>query len=605
MQPPFLRFEQLLLPPPLAALSGLLLAAGIAWLGIAGARASRGSRFEAIDGAAGMVVAAAALGAVLHGLALLGLLRLLPLRILAGSLAAVGLIVVVRSAPVLMRNAGQLRERWRGWPVLDRALAILLCVLAVGLLLAALGPACDADSLDYHLGVPLDWLRHGGAYPRPDWFTARLAGVGEMLNLLGLAGGTDCLGAILQAEGAAIAALAVGTFAVRDRDRLLAAAMVIAAPVLLSLVPAQKPQLFPVAATTVGLVLVVRRWGSLDRVTLMLVFACAAFAMSCKYPFLLSGGVVVAMGLLAARRSHLGFALVSACLALMLFAAPVYLRNWIFCGDPLSPFLEAWKAAPDPSVLAFAADLREYGGPRDSTGILGLAARALGARPITGIIGIAVLSPLLVNLRDTRARKLLGAAAVVAALELFLGQITPRFFLEPCLWSVAAIGMRERPIPAIWPAAASVQALGTACGAAYCAWLLFPGSWSAHSRDRLLARVAPGYVESRWLDGVLRPDDVLLTAIRSDVFLPRPFVSEDSFDGLRPPEAEQMQLRALERDAGVSVMTYTSDDELSPAMEAEVDAGEEIAPGITVREVMRNPWMPQPEVQLHAVRLRR
>ncbi|NIR58223.1 MAG: DUF1420 domain-containing protein, partial [Gammaproteobacteria bacterium] len=32
--------------------------------------------------------------------------------------------------------------------------------------LAALGPVTDADSLDYHLGVPLDWLRHGGAYAR-------------------------------------------------------------------------------------------------------------------------------------------------------------------------------------------------------------------------------------------------------------------------------------------------------------------------------------------------------------------------------------------------------------------------------------------------------
>ena len=47
--------------------------------------------------------------------------------------------------------------------------AVLVGVILVVLLLAALGPATDADSLDYHLGVPLDWLRNGGAYARPDW----------------------------------------------------------------------------------------------------------------------------------------------------------------------------------------------------------------------------------------------------------------------------------------------------------------------------------------------------------------------------------------------------------------------------------------------------
>ena len=81
----------------------------------------------------------------------------------------------------------------------------LSLVITLALFGAVLGPATDADSLEYHLGVPLDWLRHGGAYARPDWFHARLAGLGEAINMLGLAMGTDNLGAVFQAAGLVVA----------------------------------------------------------------------------------------------------------------------------------------------------------------------------------------------------------------------------------------------------------------------------------------------------------------------------------------------------------------------------------------------------------------
>ena len=128
----------------------------------------------------------------------------------------------------------------------------------IGLFAAALGPAVDADSLEQHLAVPLDWLRHGGAYPRPDWLTARYVGLGESLNMLGLAGGTDGLGAALQAAGLAVALIAVMAFAKGREDRLFAVVLVVACPIILPLITNQKPQLLPVAALTVALVIVVR-----------------------------------------------------------------------------------------------------------------------------------------------------------------------------------------------------------------------------------------------------------------------------------------------------------------------------------------------------------
>jgi hypothetical protein len=287
----------------------------------------------------------------------------------------------------------------------------------------------------------------------------------------------------------------------------------------------------------------------------------------------------------------------------------------------VSPFLERWRASPDPSLIAFADELRNYGG-RGGLAFLLLAAKALGARPSTGILGLGVLSPVLAPWRNASARRLLGAAATATALDLVLGQWTPRFFLEPCWWSIAAIGLRERPIPTGWLTVAAFQASLTACGAVVCAALLFPGTWSERSREGILRSYAPGYEEARWLDRILQPDDVLLTGIGSTVFLPRPFILDDRFDGLRPAEDEQRELRWLERDAGVSVMTVASDDDLSPAIAVEAKAGEPIGPPMRSHEVTRKDfglvllrrlwpaageqaWPPQPDFELQAVRLAR
>ncbi len=171
------------------------------------------------------------------------------------------------------------------------------------MLLGALGPPTDADSLNYHPGVPLDILRHQRAYPRPDWPYARLAGLGESLNLLGLAGGTDILGAALQFAGLVPILAAANTFARDNRDRLLVSMLVVGCPVMTFLVFNQKPQMLATAATTVAIFLIAQRFKDIDRVTLLLSCGCVLFAVGCKYSFMMTGAIVLTVGLLASRRA--------------------------------------------------------------------------------------------------------------------------------------------------------------------------------------------------------------------------------------------------------------------------------------------------------------
>ena len=50
----------------------------------------------------------------------------------------------------------------------------------------SLGPITNADSLDYHIGVPLDILKNSKLVFHPEWFASNTAGVGDFLNGFGL-----------------------------------------------------------------------------------------------------------------------------------------------------------------------------------------------------------------------------------------------------------------------------------------------------------------------------------------------------------------------------------------------------------------------------------
>ncbi|MBI1898118.1 MAG: DUF1420 family protein [Acidobacteria bacterium] len=431
---------------------------------------------------------------------------------------------------------------------------LLSLVTLLGLSAAALGPATDADSLDYHLGVPLDWLRHGGAYPRPDWFHARLVGLGESINLLGLAAGTDCLGAVFQAAGIVVALVAVAAYAGNRRDQLLAGLVVLSCPVLVALVPSQKPQLLPAAALTLALVL-----PKSDPVRLGLAFGCTAFASACKYSFLLTGGVVAVFCVLEARRSLQTvktLVILGACL--VLFAFPVYARNFVFYGDPLSPFLEEWRPTSDPAVVEFAAALRQHEGADRLEKILRLPWEVLfppSPGALTSVLGMGAAGFLLAVRAPGPSRRLLLAALTASVVVVVFGQLSPRFFFEPYLWCGAAL------VPAEWTLWKSIffklltiQIGVVAALAAFAGLALFPGAWTVNARDRVMMTNAYGYAESRWLDAVLPADAVVLADMRSHALLPRPFLVGDEFVQATSLSKMPVRLTSLLREHRVTAV---------------------------------------------------
>jgi Protein of unknown function (DUF1420) len=557
----FLRLEDLLLPPPLPAIVSLLIVLGTLNLSRWGARWLRSENKTAIELAAVFVITTGLLGGLVHALAWAGYASPTVLRWLGWALAALGVLQLSKCKPrKLLSLVG---EYWRQGSRVDR-IAVIICGLTlIGLFAAALGPATDADSLEQHLAVPLDWLRHGRAYPRPDWFTARYVGLGESLNMLGLATGTDNFGAVFQAAGLIVALVAVAEFAKTRTDRLFALLLVVACPVIVPLITSQKAQLLPAAALTVALVILVRRFKKFDPQTALLAFGSTAFAMASKHSFLLPCSVVVFIGLIAAvQAQRFRFALVALAGCCGILAAPIFARNFVFYADPISPLLEQWRPSGDPAVIAYAQRyLRDYMEPVT----LGRVARLpwdLVVGPRLGLLhealGLGMFAFLLMFREGGPTRQLLLAALATFMLVVVFGQPTSRFFLEPYLWcAAAAVSAPWQRLKSLFFMALTAQAVLVAGVALYLGVVLFPGAVTQIGRERVMTLMAAGYTGAKWLDTTLPPDAVVLGEYRYRALLPRPFVIGDRFLLLNEPNwKEELAEFVKEKQVTVLVTLY-------------------------------------------------
>jgi hypothetical protein len=368
--------------------------------------------------------------------------------------------------------------------------------------------------------------------------------------MLGLAAGTDGLGAAFQAAGLIVVLLSVMSFAKTPADQLFAVLFVVACPIIITLITSQKPQLLPVAALTVALIILVQRFKMFNPPTALLAFGCAAFAMANKHSFLLTGSVVVFVGLVAAvRAQRLRLALLVLAGCFSIFAMPVFARNFVFYGDPISPLLEQWRPDGDPAVIAYAQGaLRSYhygqhGGPVTLGRLMHLPWE-LVVTPRLGLLhealGLGVFGFLLAFRERGPTRQLLLAALVAFVLIVALSQLTPRFFLEPYLWCAAGVvSVPSRPLKSLFFIALTAQAGVVAAVAIYLSVVLFPGALTQTERERVMTLMADGYAEAKWLDATLPLDAVVLGELRYHALLPRPFVVGERFLVTNEPHWKQ------------------------------------------------------------------
>jgi hypothetical protein len=549
---PFLRLDDVLLPPPFTSLAAIALVLGF----VAAARIVQArifARASALAFESSLVAVIALAGTIIHALAWVGVALLPILRgvgVLLVVLGAIHAARAVRAAPVKLRAW---QAVFRSLPATQKAAVVMTGAIIACLALTALAPVSDPDSTDYHVGVPLEWLREGHLTAPPTWFTLRLIGIGEMVSLLGLACGTDCLGACTQLFAIPIAIGLVRHVAQAPSRRVVGALIVATLPVLVQLSAQQKPQLLPAAAVALAGVMVaearVTEWRDLVAIA-----TCLAFALGSKQSFALTVAPVAVLALASAwSQKSVARALTALVATALVVIGPFMLQRVLAFGDPLSPQLERLKASPDPLVLGFADYLRAFGSDHSLKGIaLSPLRLLLPATPIDfqATIGLGVFAGVLaIKPGVSSARKMLGLAAVAAVLLAMLAQQGARYYIEVYLWGALALlaAKHERHRWMLPPLLVqSVAVLGaSAIGVA----ILTTGALSPGLRDRMLTRHAQGYVEAKQLDAVLAPNDVILFQSRTHAYARRPLVPFDAW-GYTDAAGPDTPLAAAARRAG-------------------------------------------------------
>lgn len=528
----FLKLEDLLAPAPLPALVAPLMVVGLVTIAVFVRRMIAREEGKPIDIAASFVLVTGVIAATIHSLALAGAAYIPVLRVAGVGFALLGLVALPRGLRVVTLEVGNFLRVTRKVPWSKPAIVVLGTTL-LGLAASVLGPATDADSIVYHLGVPLDWLRHHGAVPQPNWMLSRLVGIGESLNMLGLASGTDCFGATLQFSGLIVAAVALESLSTEPRDRLLAWLLVVTCPVMIFLTPNQKPQLLPSAALVLAVVLLVTRFSVLKISEATVVSGLIAFAAASKLSFLLSAAVIaVALLFAALKRGHFASTVIILTGVSALALAPILYRNWGFFGDPMSPFLERFRATPDPAVVTFAKFLRVAGIVPTTRNLLTLPwSITATAHPgqYSTVLGLGVLAIVPAFKSRGVARLALLLAGATALMTLFLGQLAGRFFLDAYLWlGAAAIAASSTPSKEILRRVLTAQGVASGLVAVVGAATLFPGALTAALRTEVMTKRACGYSEATWLDQVLPANAVIALGERYNALWPRRFLPADS-----------------------------------------------------------------------------
>jgi hypothetical protein len=442
-----------------------------------------------------------------------------------------------------------------------------LVLLLAGMGLTSLGPVTSADALDNHIGSAIAILNDGGLFGHYEWFHHRLSGNGEVLNAMALSIGAEQFGSLLQY----VSLLAVvGTILFarpqssagmeKSESTYLIALAGVSAPVLLFLISAPKPQMWPISMTVLAFALTV----SLSRRDLTHCHAMWNYSLVCllvmvasqaKFNYILGGGIVGIMAVVVmAKQGYLKPALYLG----LLVGATVLLPPVVFKSIAFDTNLVDALISPLPGSLPGTKEMvgfSQFNADVNSSFLFPLS--ILIPSHVGGygaVLGIGLL--LFAGIRPGNDFGLwigVVASAIIVVANMFLAPPAARMYMEPYFWLLFVLSVQDRQLSnrmirlSRWPLLAQSGLAIVACW--FGAVSLFPGAIAPSWRSSVMERSANGYEIMQWVDKVLPDNAVMLNGHRSMALAPREAVSLEwvEFVDMKALEAQYYFDRLIDR----------------------------------------------------------
>lgn len=386
-------------------------------------------------------------------------------------------------------------------------------------------PVTDADSLHYHIGVPLNILREGGLNVAPDWTMERYIGLGEYFNLIGLSIGTDNIGACLNYFSFLILLYVAYINNKDNKSNILLFYLILSSPLFIFQIPNQKPQLYGVCAIIIPMIALLKL-KKLSLSSAIVLLGSIFFAISLKYQYYLSAGICIIMFLYLNKDNFLRN-IICCCGIYTLLLLPLHLFKIELYGNPIAPMMSDYITQNRVDNLAWWGFNNWYKDSTDGHGMpLGLfIPNRLGN--VSQIIGFGIIGLFYVKNIGIISKKYFVGSIILFLAILFWGQNVSRSFLEPLLLlyfgMAITIDYNSKYIK-YFKYIILIQLISITISTLVGVYTLGPGIISEKYRNIVLNKTAAEYSAWNWVNKLLPDDSCIITDFRSGAVIPRRFV---------------------------------------------------------------------------------
>lgn len=415
-------------------------------------------------------------------------------------------------------------------------LFLILFVLIYFLL--SLGPITDADSLDYHLSVPIYILNHG-LFPNDIlWFHASQAGLGEIPIIFGLVLGAEQFSALIQFSGliSVLGVLKKHTYKIKNNKYLVKdfylILMFLSIPILIFLNSTAKPQLIYIGYTTLAFAITFFDFNKETRnifFKYFFILLLLYISFEGKFSFILSGFIIWSVSSLKILKQKNYKVFIITNLIILIIAFPSFYWKYLtYDGNfvnkiyfPLIPALEGYtelyksiNACEFPcskSFFLFPNSLGRY----------------------TESIGIAIISLILIFFTNIKKNILIISSVFFYFFIIYsLGKFSARFIIEPIIWSIIAIKYSKFDFDFKFSGFIRlyilIQSLITLSAILIGVITISIGSLSPKLKNFVLSNSAFGYELAKWVSSNLDTESKVLYSHRS-LSLPKANVISTDF----------------------------------------------------------------------------
>tara|TARA_Y100000768_G_scaffold273424_1_gene209326 strand:+ start:359 stop:2179 length:1821 start_codon:yes stop_codon:yes gene_type:complete len=397
----------------------------------------------------------------------------------------------------------------------------ILIIIITCYLLISLGLITDADSLDYHMGVPLYILNYE-QYPNEKfWMHLTKSGSGEIFYTIGLINHAMQLPGLTQIAGIlSITGLFLKKISFKNNyDSYHLALIAISCPVLIFFVSSAKVQLIYVASSTLIFTTIFFSKSNLLKNTNIIIFfnILLVTAISAKFSFALSSSILWFSILFISYKNKLSIKYIFFSVIIfsyILIPRSIY-RIDLYEFDLISSFLN-----PLPTHLYGYKQLYES---LTSCGYNGcfpywlIFPKSLGS--LTETLGIGSVAILLIKFSKSKTfLAILAIIIVQIVLSFIFGPNNARWYIEPFMWSLIAVkflGFNNNIVKNIFFNLGLIQSSIIILPLTFAIYSLTPGSFSTHYSDKILSKNADGYQLYKWVNKNQNKEDVLISTHRS------------------------------------------------------------------------------------------